>query len=104
MPAKSARTTNKFANQPANTKTVTLNIVKPGKGLSELIGRALTDNEFRTTLFKDRMAATRGYRLSKNDQATLKKLTPELVEQHAAMMRGQRSSAITIFIAISKSF
>lgn len=36
MFAKSASTISKSAKQTAETKSVTLNIVKPGKGLSEL--------------------------------------------------------------------
>ncbi|MEK6279023.1 MAG: Os1348 family NHLP clan protein [Acidobacteriota bacterium] len=69
---------------------------------AELVGRALTDKDFRQSLFKDRTKATRGFALTKNDRSALDRLTPEVLESQAARLGGR--AALTIKVVISKSF
>src|SRR6266699_6425896 len=76
----------------------------PSSGLSEVIGKALTDKEFRTTLFKNRPSALRGYRLSKGDRSALDSLTEKDIEEHAAQLGAGASPQWTIKIVITKHF
>jgi hypothetical protein len=75
----------------------------PSAGLSELIGRALTDKQFRVQLHTDQEAAVRGYNLSKGDLKTLKSLDPEILEAHANSL-GAEKSALKIMVKITKKF
>ena len=69
---------------------------------TELVGRALTDKDFRRTLFANRTKATRGFGLTKVDRAALDRLTPEVLESQAARLGGRAS--LTVKVVISKSF
>jgi hypothetical protein len=75
---------------------------KTTTGLAELIGRALTDKEFRQRLFDDRKAALRGVSLSAADQEALDSLTREDLDRHAALMGDK--TALTIKVVIKKKF
>jgi hypothetical protein len=72
-------------------------------GLSELIGRALTDKEYREVLFRDPAAAVSRYKLSKGDLKVLKNLNQETLEAHANALGGA-TSAITIAVKVSVKF
>jgi len=69
---------------------------------NELIGRALTDREFRGSLFSDQARATRGSKLTAVDREALKRLTPAMLEGQAERF-GNRA-AITIKVVIRKKF
>jgi hypothetical protein len=46
----------------------------PQSGLTELLARAVTDDQFRDQLFTDRAAAVRGYQLSRGDLTAVEHL------------------------------
>jgi hypothetical protein len=76
------------------------NILSPQ--LNGLIGRALTDKEFRKELFNNRARATRGYSLSKADKDALSQITAADLEQHAASFSSK--SALRIVIKVTVKF
>lgn len=82
--------------------TATTSTATVSDSFNELIGRALTDKDFRTQLFDDRKGATRGVKLTKVDKAALERLTPDVLESQAARLGGR--AALTIKVVISKSF
>jgi len=69
---------------------------------NELVGRALTDNQFRALLFANQAKATRGFKLTSVDKEALKRLTVENLESQAERL-GNRA-AITIKVVIRKKF
>lgn len=69
---------------------------------NELIGRALTDREYRDTLFSNRARATKGYKLTAVDREALDRLTPDLLESQAQRL-GNRAS-LAIMVVIKKKF
>jgi hypothetical protein len=71
-------------------------------GFSELIGRALTDREFRGALYSRRESALKGYNLTKADRAALEQLPREELENQAKLL-GNRS-ALTIKVVIRVRF
>jgi|HubBroStandDraft_6_1064221.scaffolds.fasta_scaffold2126638_1 hypothetical protein len=77
---------------------------KPGRGLTELIARALTDQEYRSLLFKDRAKALVGYRLSASDRAALAELGPDQLEAHADSLSKGRKLPITVKVQVTKHF
>ena len=70
--------------------------------LQELIGRAITDTEFRKTLFKDRAKATKSYKLTKIDQNALAQLKPEQLEEQASVFA--KKLEVYIFVQITIHF
>jgi hypothetical protein len=74
----------------------------PSAGLTELIGHALADQDFRERLFTDREALLRDYELTERDREALERLSRDELEQQAERLGGRAS--ITIKIAITKSF
>ena len=83
-------------------KVATKGGLQASAGFTELLGRALTDTEFRDELFRDRSKVVRRFRLSKADLATLDSLTKRQLEEQAGRLGGR--AAITIKVVISKSF
>ncbi len=73
-----------------------------GNGFSELIGRALTDRDFRAALYSRRESAVKGYKLTKADRAALEQLPREELENQAKLL-GNRS-ALTIKVVIRVRF
>ena len=73
------------------------------KGLTELIGRALMDEQFRNTLFKNRSEATKGYDLTETDRFALENLKREDLEQNAEVF-GSAAALPAIKIVIKGSF
>jgi hypothetical protein len=69
---------------------------------NELIGKALTDKEFRDLLFSNPAKATRGFKLSSVDREALKRLTPANLESQVERL-GNRA-AIAIRVVIRKKF
>jgi hypothetical protein len=69
---------------------------------NELLGRALTDKEFRNTLFTNRAQATKGFRLTAVDRDALDRLTPDVLESQAERL-GNRA-ALAIRVVIKKKF
>ena len=74
----------------------------PSAALSEIVGRALTDAEFRELLFTDRKRAVRGMKLNDADRSALDRLTPDMMREHAERLGGRAS--LTVKVVISKSF
>lgn len=75
---------------------------KPGRGLTELIGKALTDKELRSDLFKYPDATAAKFSLSTADADAIKKLDPQKFEVAANQLAGRQD--LTIKVVISKSF
>ncbi|PYS90787.1 MAG: hypothetical protein DMF64_14025 [Acidobacteria bacterium] len=73
-------------------------VVSPA--LQELIGRAITDRDFRKALFADREKATRGYKLTPIDRESLNRIRPADLEQQAAMMANKVNITIMVKITI----
>jgi ADP-ribosylglycohydrolase len=74
------------------------------RGLTELLGRALTDHEFRDQLFRDRNAATHGYQLTPADHAALENLDRGQLDQQAQKLSAGSASAMAISIVIRIKF
>ena len=75
---------------------------KASPALTELLGKALTDKEFRANLAAERETVIRKFDLTKADIAFLKKISAEQLEAQAQRLGGR--AAWTIKIVISKSF
>jgi hypothetical protein len=75
---------------------------KPSKTLTAILGRALTDKDFRDLLFKDRSKALEGYRLSEADLEALGRLDEKDLASQADKV-GARAG-IKIAIKITKKF
>lgn len=75
---------------------------RPNKGLIELLGRALTDNELREKLLKDPDAIAKRFDLAAKDVEAIGKLDPETLEEAAGKLAGRTD--LTIKVVISKSF
>ena len=95
---KAAKTTKKAAAKAKAPKASD----SVSDSFNELIGRALTDKEFRALLFSNQAKATRGFKLSSVDREALKRLTVENLESQAERL-GNRA-AITIKVVIRKKF
>ena len=103
---KKAGAAGKSAKKGASKKAATKRAAASGggasNGFSELIGRALTDKDFRASLYTKRDAALKGYSLTKADRAALDQLPREELENQAKLL-GNRS-ALTIKIVIRVRF
>lgn len=77
---------------------------KPSRGFTELIGRALTDQDFRETLFRDRANAVERYELSPADLEALDNLSRETLEEHAQQFSDGTATGLTISIFIRIRF
>jgi hypothetical protein len=75
---------------------------QPSAGLTELIGRALTDVEFRERLAENRKAVAPEFELSERDLEALQRLDMDEVRRQAERLGGRAS--ITIKVVITKSF
>jgi hypothetical protein len=69
----------------------------------ELVGRALTDSEFRELLYSDRDAATSDYTLTDVDEQALDEMTKERLEDQAEVM-AHTADATAIKIVIKGTF
>lgn len=74
----------------------------PGKGLVELIGKALTDNEMRGRLFKEPRALAAEFKLPKSDIEALERLDESKFAEAAERLVGR--AEWTIKVVIKKSF
>jgi len=74
------------------------------KGLTELIGHALMDEQFRNTLFENRAQATKGYDLTETDRTALEKLKREDLEQHAEVFGSASQVAVAIKVVVKGTF
>jgi len=68
----------------------------------ELVGRAITDEQFRDRLYSDRQTAIADYQLTDVDEAALEDLTREKLEEQAEVMT--HASQISISIKITYHF
>jgi hypothetical protein len=68
----------------------------------ELVGRAITDEQFRDRLYSDREAAVADYRLTDVDQTALDELTRDKLEEQAEVLT--HASQISISIKITYHF
>jgi hypothetical protein len=75
---------------------------KPGRGLTELIGKALTDKDLRKELFDSPEAVATRFALSDKDSDALKKLDAGKFEVAANQLAGRQD--MTVKVVISKSF
>jgi hypothetical protein len=73
-------------------------------GLTELLGRSLTDAEFRDLLYSDREAAVREYQLTETDLQALRNLDREALDEHARQFAEGSATEITIAIVIRIRF
>jgi hypothetical protein len=78
--------------------------LRPSQGLTELIGRALTDESFRNVLFEDRARAIEPFRLTPTDLVALDSLSRETLEEHANRFGQGSAAGLTIGIEIKGSF
>jgi hypothetical protein len=69
-------------------------------GLTEVLGRALTDKEFRDLLFNNRSKAIQGFRLSRGDRESLERLSREEIEAEAERLGDRTSLAVRVVIGI----
>lgn len=74
----------------------------PGRGLTELIGKALTDKDLRAELFDSPDAVATRFELSTKDVDALKKLDATKFEVAANQLAGRQD--MTVKVVISKSF
>ena len=72
-------------------------------GLSEVIGRALTDKEFRDLLFNNRSKAIQGFQLSRGDRVSLERLSREEIEAQTERLGGRTSLAVRVVIGIPRA-
>jgi hypothetical protein len=73
-------------------------------GLIELIGRAITDESFRETLYSDRDDAVKGYMLTESDKAALAELPRDALEQQAQRFGTSSAVGVSIGITVKGSF
>jgi hypothetical protein len=73
-----------------------------GAGFLEVVGRALTDEQFRELLYTDRAAATKEYTLTQADREALDRLPRQDLEEQAEVLA--HTTDLTISIKISVSF
>ena len=71
---------------------------KASKGLTEVIGRALMDEQFREKFFKNRSEAIKDYNLSAADRAALEQLSQQDLQQNAEVFGSATSAAIKIVV------
>ncbi len=74
----------------------------PGKGLIELLGKALTDQELREELLSDPGSVAERFDLTAKDLEAIAKLDVETLEEAAEKLAGR--AEWTIKVVISKSF
>jgi hypothetical protein len=79
-------------NDPGNPSLL------PSDSLAELIGRSLTDRDFRELLFTNRARALRGYSLSEMDFEAIEKLDRTKLEDAATKLSGRTDLAIKVVI------
>jgi hypothetical protein len=72
-----------------------------GAGFLEVVGRALTDDQFRELLYTDRAEATKSYTLTQADQDALDRLPRQDLEQQAEVLAHTSDLAISVKISIS---
>jgi hypothetical protein len=87
------------APQVTQAQAVT-RVISPA--LQELIGRAITDKDFRETLFKDQATAVKGYKLTKIDLQCLGQIKPEQIEQQATTFAKKLN--VYVFVQITIHF
>jgi len=66
----------------------------------ELVGRALTDDQFRELLYNDRSAAVADYDLTEADEEALDQLTREKLEEQAEVLTHSSQVAISIVVRV----
>jgi hypothetical protein len=77
---------------------------QPSPGLVELLGRAVTDEQFRDKLYSDQEDATKGYILTDADRDALSNLPRDELDQQAKRFGATSATAISIGITIKGSF
>jgi hypothetical protein len=77
---------------------------KASPGLTEVIGRALTDEKFRETLFQNRAQALQNFQLSDADREALDSLSQSDLEAHAQRFGEGSASAMAIAVKVKGTF
>jgi len=77
---------------------------RPSEGLTELIGRALTDEQFRAELYQDRAKTIENYQLTPADLEALDNLPREALDEHALRFGAGSAAGLTIGIFIKGEF
>lgn len=75
---------------------------KPSRGLTELLGKALTDHDLRERLFTDPESTGRDFDLSDSDHKAIKALDRAKFEHAAAELANRQDW--TVKVQVSKSF
>ena len=69
-------------------------------GLTELLGKAVVDSEFRNKLFSEPDAIADQYGLAPNDKAALKTIDRAKIDEAATQLTSKSQIAISIVIRI----
>jgi hypothetical protein len=77
---------------------------QPSPGLIELLGRAVTDERFRETLYTDQADATKGYMLTDADREALANLPRETLEEQAKRFGTSSATALQISVVVKGTF
>ena len=77
---------------------------KPSASLTEVIGRALTDEKFRAALTDNPKAAAAEYDLTEADQEALASIPQETLAEHANKFRSGSAEALEIKVVIRVKF
>ena len=76
----------------------------PSPALIEVLGRAVTDDQFREKLYSDQEGATQGYMLTDIDREALANLPKEELDNQAQRFGSASATGLTIGIYIKGSF
>jgi hypothetical protein len=77
---------------------------QPSPGLIELLGRAVTDDRFRETLFTDQEDAVKGYMLTDADREALSNLSRETLEEQAKRFGSSSATAVQVSVVVKGTF
>jgi hypothetical protein len=77
---------------------------KASPGLTELIGRALTDEKFRKHLYTNRAEAVTNFQLTDADVQALDSLSEQDLEAHAQRFGEGSASAMAISVVVKGTF
>ncbi len=77
---------------------------QPSRGLTEVLGRALTDEQFRAQLTRDRAGTARKFRLNQADIEALESIPDEQLEEHAQRFSAGSAAAVTVGVTVKGTF
>ncbi len=77
---------------------------QPSRGLTEVLGRALVDEQFRNRLLSDRAGTAREFGLSQPDLEALESIPPEQLIEHAERFTAGSATATTVGVSVKGTF